>query len=221
VAGAFGRGGACAAAASLARAKRGTVPEGRDDLTLMECVARSDATALDRLYVRHAPLLFALCVRILRNRPEAEEVLQEVFWEVWRSAGRYSADRGSPRVYLLQLTRSRALSALRVRRRRDGLLEDAGGKDAIATELLGDQAESSALSRVMLGEESQRVRNALRALPEAERCVLMLGYFDGFSQSEIATKLGEPLGTVKTRMRRGLLHLREMLVDDSEKGGMN
>jgi RNA polymerase sigma-70 factor (ECF subfamily) len=197
------------------------VPEGRDDLSLMERVARCDATALDALYVRHAPLLFALCVRIMRNRPEAEEVLQEVFWEVWRSAGRYSAERGSPRVYLLQLARSRALSALRVRRRRDGLLADAGGKSAIAADLLGMQAGSSALAATILGEESQRVRTALRTLPDAERCVLMLGYFDGFSQSEIATQLGEPLGTVKTRMRRGLLHLRELLVDEPERGGVH
>ena len=197
------------------------MPEGRDDLSLMERVARCDATALDALYVRHAPLLFALCVRIMRNRPEAEEVLQEVFWEVWRSAGRYSAERGSPRVYLLQLARSRALSALRVRRRRDGLLADAGGKSAIATDLLGMQADSSALAATILGEESQRVRTALRTLPDAERCVLMLGYFDGFSQSEIATQLGEPLGTVKTRMRRGLLHLRELLVDEPERGGVH
>ena len=197
------------------------MPEGRDDLTLMERVARCDPTALDALYVRHAPLLFALCVRIVRNRSEAEEVLQEVFWEVWRSAGRYSAVRGSPRTYLLQLARSRALSAVRLRRRRDGLLADAGGQDALAAELLGAQAGSNALAATVQDQESRRVRSALRALPEAERCVLLLGYFDGLSQSEIATKLGEPLGTVKTRMRRGLLHLREQLVDKAGTGGVN
>jgi RNA polymerase sigma-70 factor (ECF subfamily) len=186
----------------------------------MERVARCDPTALDALYVRHAPLLFALCVRILRNRSEAEEVLQEVFWEVWRSAGRYSAVRGSPRVYLLQLARSRALSVVRLRRRRIGLLADAGGQDALAAELLGAQADSNALAATMQDEESRRVRSALRALPEAESSVLMLGYFDGLSQSEIATKLGEPLGTVKTRMRRGLLHLREQLVDKPGTGGV-
>ncbi len=197
------------------------MPEGRDDLTLMERVARCDPTALDALYVRHAPLLFALCVRILRNRSEAEEVLQEVFWEVWRSAGRYSAVRGSPRVYLLQLARSRALSVVRLRRRRDGLLADAGGQDVLAAELLGAQADSNALAATMQDEESRRVRSALGALPEAERCVLMLGYFDGLSQTEIATKLGEPLGTVKTRMRRGLLHLRERLADKPGTGGVH
>ncbi len=195
--------------------------DGHDDLTLMERVARADATALDALYVRHAPQLFALCARILGNRAEAEEVLQAVFWEVWRSAGRFSAVRGSPRVYLVQLARSRALSAVRLRRRRDGLLADVGGQDVLAAELLGRQADSNALAATMQDEERRRVRSALRELPEAERCVLMLGYFDGLSQSEIATKLGEPLGTVKTRMRRALLHMREQLVDEPGTGGVH
>ena len=193
--------------------------EGPDDLTLMERVARCDPTALDALYVRHAPQLFALCARILGNRPEAEEVLQAVFWEVWRSAGRYSAVRGSPRIYLLQLARSRALSVVRLRRRRDGLLADGGGKDALAAELLGRQADSNALATAMQDEERRRVRSALRELPESERCVLLLGYFDGLSQSEIATKLGEPLGTVKTRTRRALLHMRERLAGEPGTGG--
>jgi len=195
--------------------------DGHDDLTLMERVARADATALDALYVRHAPQLFALCARILGNRAEAEEVLQAVFWEVWRSAGRFSAVRGSPRVYLVQLARSRALSAVRLRRRRDGLLADVGGQDVLAAELLGRQADSNALAATMQDEERRRVRSALRELPEAERCVLMLGYFDGLSQSEIATKLGEPLGTVKTRMRRALVHMREQLVDEPGTGGVH
>jgi len=197
------------------------VPDARDDLSLMERVARREPAALDALYLIHAPLLFALCVRILRNRPEAEEVLQEVFWEVWRTGGRFAADRGSPRVYLLQLTRSRALSALRLRRRRDGLLADAGGLRALATELVDAQPDASALDTAMVGQDRQRVRNALRALPEAERCVLLLGYFEGLSQSEIATQLGEPLGTVKTRMRRGLAHLRAALVDEPGEGGLS
>ena len=91
-----------------ARAERGGVSERRDDLTLMELVARRDATALDALYLRHSPLVFALCLRVLRNHAEAEEVLQEVFWELWRSSGRYAAERGSARVYLVQLARSRS-----------------------------------------------------------------------------------------------------------------
>jgi RNA polymerase sigma-70 factor (ECF subfamily) len=102
-----------------ARAEQGGV-ERRDDLTLMDLVARRDAAALDALYLRHSPLVFALCLRVLRNHAEAEEVLQEVFWELWRSSSRYAAERGSARVYLVQLARSRSLDRVRLRRRRGG-----------------------------------------------------------------------------------------------------
>lgn len=197
------------------------MPEGRDDLTLMELVARRDPAALEALYARHAPLVFAFCVRILRSRPEAEEVLQEVFWELWRSGGRFAAERGSPRVYLLQLSRSRALSLLRVRRRRAGLLAEAGGLDALAAETFAADVDHGALAGAILGQQTRRVRAALQSLSESERRVVTLAYFDGLSHSEIAEMLGEPLGTVKTRIRRGLLRLRALLIDDHGEGGLN
>ena len=196
------------------------MPEGGDDQTLMELVARGDTAALDVLYARHAPLVFALCLRIVRSRPEAEEVLQEVFWELWRSGDRYLAERGSVRVYLVQLARSRALDLLRMRRRRENLLASAGGPTVIAAETRGEDMNKGALAAAIVGEDSQRVRSALRVLSDAERCVVMLAYFDGLSQSEIAARLGEPLGTVKTRTRRALMRLRGMLVDGNE-GGAN
>ena len=195
--------------------------EGRDDQVLMELVARRDAAALDALYLRHAPRVFALCVRILRSRTEAEEVLQEVFWELWRGAGRYAAERGSPRVYLVQLSRSRALSRLRLRRRREALLAEAGGAGAIAAEMLGQDSGKDALAAAARGEESEHVHAALRALPEVERRAVTLAFFDGLTQSEIATRLGEPLGTVKSRIRRGLLRLRDLLVDEGGEGGVD
>src|SRR5215471_15906023 len=114
------------ASATGARAERGGLAERRDDLTLM---------ALDALYLRHSSLVFALCLRILRNHAEAEEVLQEVFWELWRSSSRYAAERGSARVYLVQLARSRSLDRVRLRRRREALLADAGGPAVVAAEL--------------------------------------------------------------------------------------
>jgi len=197
------------------------VPEGGDDQTLMELVARGDGAALDALYARHAPLVFALCLRIVRSRPEAEEVLQEVFWELWRSGDRYLAERGSVRVYLVQLARSRALDVLRVRRRREGLLASAGGPSVVAAEIRGEDTHRGALAAAIVGEDSQRVRSAMRTLSDAERCVVTLAYFDGLSQSEIAAQLGEPLGTVKTRTRRALLRLRGLLVVDPDEGGAN
>jgi RNA polymerase sigma-70 factor (ECF subfamily) len=181
----------------------------------MELVARRDASALDALYARHAPLVFALCMRVLHSPAEAEEVLQEVFLELWRAGERYAAERGSARVYLIQLARSRALDRVRVRRRREGLLAEAGGRALVASELrAGDPARNDALSETALGEDKLRVRAALRGLSDAERRVVMLAFFDGLSHSEIAARLGEPLGTVKTRIRRSLLRLRGLLGSD-------
>ena len=186
--------------------------ERRDDLTLMELVARRDATALDALYLRHASLVFALCLRILRNHAEAEEVLQEVFWELWRSSSRYAAERGSARVYLVQLARSRSLDRVRLRRRREALLADAGGPSVVAAELSSEVRGGSGLSAALSSEERTQVRAALRELSEAERKAVTLSFFDGLSHAEIAARLGEPLGTVKTRIRRALLRMRSALV---------
>ena len=186
--------------------------ERRDDLTLMELLARRDAAALDGLYLRHSSLVFALCLRILRNHAEAEEVLQEVFWELWRSSGRYAAERGSARVYLVQLARSRSLDRLRLRRRRESLLAEAGGPAAVATALGSDNRAPNALAAALAGEENRQVRAALCVLSESERLALTISFFDGLSHAEIAAQLGEPLGTVKTRIRRALLRLRAALV---------
>jgi RNA polymerase sigma-70 factor (ECF subfamily) len=194
------------------------VAEGRDDLTLMELVAQRDATALDALYLRHASLIFALCLRILRNHAEAEEVLQEVFWELWRSSSRYAAERGSARVYLVQLARSRSLDRVRLRRRREALLAEAGGPSVVASALGGDARESSALQSALAGEQHRQVRAAMCELSESERRALTLSFFDGLSHAEIAAELGEPLGTVKTRIRRALLRLRHVLVTPGEGG---
>ncbi|MFI5317412.1 MAG: sigma-70 family RNA polymerase sigma factor [Myxococcota bacterium] len=194
--------------------------DSRDDLTLMELVARREASALDALYLRHGSLVFALCLRILRNHAEAEEVLQEVFWELWRSSSRYAAERGSARVYLVQLARSRSLDRVRLRRRREALLVDAGGPSVIAAELGGDGRVLNALAAAVAGEEHRQVRAALCELSESERRAVTLSFFDGLSHAEIAEQLGEPLGTVKTRIRRALLRLRNVLVapgDRSEK----
>jgi len=192
--------------------------ERRDDLTLMELVARRDAAALDALYLRHASLVFALCLRILRNHAEAEEVLQEVFWELWRSSSRYAAERGSARVYLVQLARSRSLDRVRLRRRREALLADAGGPSVIAAELGGEGRSASGLAAALSSEERSQVATALKLLSEAERKAVTLSFFDGLSHAEIAAQLGEPLGTVKTRIRRALLRMRGALGGSSGDG---
>jgi RNA polymerase sigma-70 factor (ECF subfamily) len=177
----------------------------------MERICGRDPGALEEFYDRHASLVYAICLRVLRDAREAEEVLQEVFLEVWRRVERYDAGRASPRVYLVQVSRSRALDRLRRNRRRSDLGRralaeaDAGIDDAVC-------AEPLPIDGAIAAQEGRRIRIALRALPESQRRALMLAFFDGLSHSEIAEALGEPLGTVKTRIRKGLLRMREVFV---------
>lgn len=179
--------------------------EVRDDGALMERIGRGDPAALERLYQRHAPAVLGLCLRILRDRAEAEDVLEDVFWELWQRRGRYDSGRAAPFSYLMTLARSRALDRLRFRRRREGVwqvlpdgeLPAGGGEDPL----------EDALAR----EQRTTIRRALGELPEASRRAVELNFLEGLSHREIADRLGDPLGTVKTRIRQGLLALRKAL----------
>jgi RNA polymerase sigma-70 factor (ECF subfamily) len=138
---------------------------------------------------------------MLRERGEAEEVVQDVFLQAWRQAGTYSRDRGTPEAWLITMARSRGIDKLRSRRRRDEMVRPAEDPDRLTEPVALESASGPAEARAMLG-------GALGDLPAAQRSVLELAYFDGLTQTEIATRLGEPLGTVKTRMRSGLERLR-------------
>jgi len=175
-----------------------------DPVSLIQQIARGDREAFGRFYDHYAPLVFAFAVRLLRVRAEAEDLLQEVFLQAWRQAARYSRDRGSPEAWILTITRSRAIDRVRSMRRRDRgvvpLEEPSRTQDGRIEE-----------SEVMESEARLTAHAALAGLPEAQRKVLELAYFEGLTQSEIAANLGQPLGTVKTRLRDGLKRLREFL----------
>jgi RNA polymerase sigma-70 factor, ECF subfamily len=143
-------------------------------------------------------------MRMLRMSSDAEDLLQEVFVQVWHQANRYSEERGSPEAWIVNIARSRAIDKLRSIRRmeRSFILTDDPAKAESS-----DNVESSAAE----SETKLTMNSALANLPEAQRKVLELAYFDGLSQSEIANRLKEPLGTVKTRMRSGIQRLRDML----------
>jgi RNA polymerase sigma-70 factor, ECF subfamily len=143
-------------------------------------------------------------MRMLRMPSDAEDLLQEVFVQVWHQANRYSEERGSPEAWIINIARSRAIDKLRARRRmeKNFVLTDDPAR-AESTE----NVESSAAE----SETKLTMNSALANLPEAQRRVLELAYFDGLSQTEIADRLKEPLGTVKTRMRSGIQRLRSLL----------
>jgi RNA polymerase sigma-70 factor, ECF subfamily len=171
---------------------------------LIQQVANQDREAFGQLYDRFSTLVFTLAMRMLKARSDAEDLLQEVFVQVWRQAQSYSAERGSPEAWIVNIARSRAIDKIRSIRRRERslvLTDDPSRAES------SDNVESSAAE----SETRLAMNSALANLPEAQRKVLELAYFAGLTQTEIATRLAEPLGTVKTRMRSGIQRLREML----------
>ena len=182
-----------------------------EDVKLLKAIAARDEAALAQLYDRYRLILFGLLMRILNNREEAEDVLQEVFLQVWRKAEDFDENRGRPFTWLVTLGRSRGIDRLRTLAARDRVAE-AGAKEVV------DQI-SDAASDAFKSEQRGLVNEALSQLPDEQKRPLMLAYFDGLTQSEIATRLGAPLGTVKTRMRTGLMSLREQLAGKGESFG--
>lgn len=206
-------------------------PGSPGDPALVRAVAGGSEDALAELYDRHASAIFALAVRLTDDRQVAEEVVQETFLALWNRAELYDAGTGSLAAWLHAIARNRAIDRLRAAGRRPRLVsiepdwEDesrAGLAERIAPdgEVLGgadrDPDPQEAAERTELGA---RVRTALEAMPEPERAAIVLAYRDGLTQSEIADRLGWPLGTVKTRTRRALLRLREALGPAFAPGG--
>ncbi len=155
------------------------------------------------LYDRYRLTLFGLLMRILNNREEAEDVLQEVFLQVWRRAADFDEQRGRPFTWLVTLTRSRAIDRLRQLNSRERLVSSE--TEVLAFSVL-DPAQDAFRS-----EQRDIVAAALAELSEEQRHALTLAYFEGLTQSEIAARLSSPLGTVKTRMRSGMIKLRDLL----------
>jgi RNA polymerase sigma-70 factor (ECF subfamily) len=173
------------------------------DLEVLRAIAGGDEQALSALYDRYRLILFGLILRILHSQQEAEDVLQEVFLQVWRRASDFDETRGRPFTWLVTLARSRAIDRLRSLGSRERTAQEAA---RAIPESISDAAEDAVKS-----EQGEIVRRALGELPEEQRKTLLLAYFEGLTQTEIAERLNTPLGTIKTRMRSGMIKLRELL----------
>lgn len=170
-------------------------------------IAQGDTDALSSLYDRFSATLFSIGWRLLGNESEAEDLLQEVFLKIWDKAQRYDAHLGSPTAWLITLTRNAAHDRLRSSQRRHRLVDALMTDAAVSADVLQDAPDKGLLSR----ETVLAVRKALVQLPIDQRQAIEFAFIGGLTQSEIAAQLGEPLGTIKARIRRGMLALRDLL----------
>lgn len=177
----------------------------KDLAALIGRIAQGDELALGALYDQTSSLVYSLALRILKDQPAAEEVTIEVYTQVHRQATNYDPGRGTPSAWLLTLARSRAIDRLRAESQRRAREDNLETIEAIPA-LTASPEEHSATA-----ELRRAVQAALLALAPEQRQVIEIAYYSGLSHSEIAAKLGQPLGTVKTRIRTGMMALRELL----------
>jgi RNA polymerase sigma-70 factor (ECF subfamily) len=175
------------------------------DYAALARMARGDHSALAELYDRNARLVFSLAQRILQNRADAEDVVQEVFTQVWTQASRFDSSRGAVAAWMLTMTRSRAIDRLRSRSSRP--------ETASETRVVDEVADTAVRQDVQLlsTEQVETLKDALSELPPPQRTALELAYYEGLTHAEIADRLSEPLGTVKTRIRQAVIKLRESM----------
>jgi RNA polymerase sigma factor (sigma-70 family) len=184
-----------------------TPPVKLSDAALLRRIADRQADALSELYDRFAPTLLALINRILRGSPDTEDVLQEVFVQVWNRGGLYDPARSSVATWLVLIARSRAIDRLRTRK----VVERVHEATAQAEAATGPYTSSEAVENVLIQERHERVQREMGSLPEEQRQVLEMAFYQGLTQSEIASQTGLPLGTVKTRTLLAMRKLRNAL----------
>lgn len=183
------------------------------DLGLIRRMATGDEQALSAFYGRWFPIVNGLITRILKSADDVEDVVEETFWQAWRQADRFAVDRGSVQTWVLTIARSRALDRLRATRRlrEDSIDDSATGSATAGGAEMSARSTSDPSADAEHSERRQLVVAALSELPQEQRQALELGYFGGLSQTEIAERTGQPLGTIKTRMRLAMLKLRDRL----------
>ena len=184
--------------------------DGPDDYQLLERIAEKDKDALNVLYDRYMTQVYSLAMYMLKQPPLAEEVTQDVFLNIWLKAGSFNPGRGNPRSWIMSVTHHRVVDVIRARRRTD-TMTDPEGYDTLERLPSGEAPVETQVAQRL---ERERVMRALATLPDNQREVIELAYFQGYSHSEMAERLSQPLGTVKTRVRLAMQKLRIALQED-------
>jgi RNA polymerase sigma-70 factor, ECF subfamily len=179
------------------------------DAALLARIAAGEQAALGELYDRFSRPLYSVALRVLNDAAEAEDIIHDVFITLWAKARDFQSSRGHAFSWALTLTRNRAIDRVRSRKRRGELLSQAALSDLGYDET--DAADHDSATTLWFKEKASAVRRALATLPADQRKALELAYFSGLTQIEIAAQLAEPLGTIKARIRRGLLKLRDVI----------
>ena len=182
----------------------------QDDLQLLQGISLEKKEALEALYSRYSSPVYSLAMFMLKQQALAEDVTQDIFLNIWLKAGSFKADRGAPKAWIMSVAHHKIIDVIRARRRTVTISEPA---DYETLESM-PSSWASTEEQVEQNLERERILKALSRLPESQREVIMLAYFGGFSQSEMADKLKQPLGTVKTRVRLAMQKLRTILDDN-------
>ena len=187
------------------------------DRDLLRRMADGDEAALGALYDQWSERVHTLALWILKDADEAEDVVEETFWQLWRTAGRYDGKRAAGSTWVMMIARSRALDRLRSRRRRADWIAAPATVNALSEQTGAPPSEAPG-AELDNGYRHARLASALRALPAEQRTAVELAYFEGLSHGEIADRTSQPLGTVKTRIRLGMQKLRQGLQSLRETG---
>lgn len=178
-----------------------------EEIELLRRIGQGDRASFEAFYDRFARVLFSIAYRLLRNEEAAEDVLQDVFVQIWKKAPLYDPARGKPLTWAVTLTRHRAIDIIRSTQRRGQLHEDLKLERG-ARERFDDHDSFTAMAS---GERHESVRAAMQKLSEEQRQAIELAFFGSFTQAEISERLALPLGTVKARIRRGMMNLQRLL----------
>ena len=177
---------------------------------LMERIVRRDDRALEELYERFSRALYAVILSIVKKKEDAEEILCEIFFQVWEKAPSYDLGKGSVYTWLLTLARNRAIDKIRSKSYKNDKQND---DDVDEMDAFTNMNNPSPLDNILLSERAALVKSALAQIPPDQKQVLEVAYFEGYTQSEIAIRMNLPMGTVKTRMRSGMKALQDLLKD--------